>query len=422
MIVNAVEIVLFALIVFLFFYTRFAYGSGMVESGSVIVPNASFVYVLFALLWTMLWTRSDVADGNPEKEVGSDPLTANLVTPTPASSDEFAPMQIDVSNFAGTKLKTRAYLQGGDEGRYPKKVASLTEVDTDLTSSIKLLQPSDYEAVEFESTRFYIAQMWVVPFTMLSLFLFDSGFAMDIDVTLVAVMSFLFGIIDVFVAKLRNVSGIMENFANSDDTKRGMRYMLLLVQFVLLFIESCVLWVLVFFIEPRVEDTAMMSRRMNAIKVFCSFHVILNALMLVMQAFDQYNKQVSTYEYESARLNLKWRHFVQALRHLNLFLFCLLAWIYVVEVNDSGQHLKLNEYMYIFDGKDACNQEVNTASPMNAKCSLGLSFSNLYSQTSSIYFKAAQQVITQNGAYWTALQGQVMTTPTTATPAPATRR
>jgi hypothetical protein len=143
-------------------------------SGSLIVPNASFVYVLFALLWTMLWTRSDLADGNRKKEAATKgALMAPMPPPKmppPANSDQnnasvdgnpasvvgTASMQIDVSNFAGTKLKTRGYLQAGKDGRYPgtagadTRIASLTDVDTDLVDSIKDLRSFIGKCISFD--------------------------------------------------------------------------------------------------------------------------------------------------------------------------------------------------------------------------------------------------------------------------------
>ena len=463
---NAFDMVFFAVLVFLFFLTRFTYASNMAESGSVIVPNASFVYVFFAVAWTLFWTRSDAGDATEEKNTPfpeipkADVVMNNQLVDTPKDTNiggdtplfgrpnsreilngvvvNHSHMSIDVSNFAGTKLKTRGYLQAGINGRYPD-AASLTDVDVDLKASLKELTADDYANVNFESGRFYIAQLWAVPFTVLSLFLFDSGFAMDIDVTFVAVMSFLFAIIDVFVAKLRNVSGIMDEFAIDSVSENrhithAMRYALLLVQFVLIFIESCVLWVLYYFIEPRVQETSMKTERLNAMTVFFSFHVILSGFMLFLQAVGGY--KIGVFQHHSNLMrdytHFEWRHVVHAVRQLNLFLFCFLAWVYVLRANDSAGHLALNNNMNIFSGNDACKQEVDNwiqlsnVAQMPAACSLGLSFSNLYSQGSSIRFKAAHEMqLRLNSLHQLELSAQntaVATTPVATTPAPSTRR
>lgn len=430
---NAFDMVFFALLLLFFFWTRFMYASNMVESGSVIVPNASFVYVFFAVAWTLFWTRSDVADNNLPSSPAAADVSSDVLAPVylpdtaagqasagQASAGQWplprkekmdapmpshTPMAIDVSNFSGTKLKTRGYMQAGVSGRYPATV-SLTDVDVDLKSSIKdILVASDYELVTFESGRFYIAQLWAVPFTVLSLFLFDSGFAMDIDVTLVAVMSFLFAIIDVFVLKLRNVNGVVQKFQKDAATGHSMRYALLLVQFVLIFVECCVLWVLYYFIEPRVHETHMKRERLNAMQLFGSIHVILSAVMLLLQAVNLYDKPlfgiggmwpvsagVVSNAVTSHATQLQWRHLVHAVRHLNLFLFCGLAWLYVLHANQGEGHLVLNNEMHIFNGENACKQDIHSATPMPVACSLGLSFSNLYSQHSTIRFKAVESV------------------------------
>ena len=52
----------------------------------------------------------------------------------------------------------------------------------------------------------------------------------------------------------------------------------------------------------------------------------------------------------------------------------------------------LNNEMHIFNGDNACKQDINSATPMPVACSLGLSFSNLYSERSTIRFKAVESV------------------------------
>ena len=181
----------------------------------------------------------------------------------------------------------------------------------------------------------------------------------------------------------------------------------------------------------------MKTERLNAMTVFFSFHVMLSGFMLFLQVVGVYSKAVfgrysGQNHFMEHHQDFKWRHVVHAVRQLNLFLFCFLAWVYVLQANDSAGHLALNNNMNIFSGNDACKQEIDSVAPMPAACSLGLSFSNLYSQGSSIRFKAAHEM-QQRGEVLATQAAQtanttavattpVATTPVATTPAPSTRR
>lgn len=375
-------------VIFVFFLTRFyAYGNGMSESGSLIMPNGSFVYVFFAVVWTLWSTRNDAADLNAEESFTQPTASSNAMigfaAPVPEPIDQpKAPMAIDVSNFAGTKIKTRAYVQMGDAGRYDTQ-NSLTQVDVDLKQALqKDINTDNYNDVKFESGRFYVAQIWVLPFSVLALFLFDTGFAMDMDLTFVFTLLFIFCLVDAFVAKLRNVNTVMNSFAKGDDAKKAIRLTLLLVQTVLFLVELSLIVITYNFMDVRMDVDR--RRRIGPVMFFFIVHSVNTTLMLALMLInnDTYKESIEFISRNMQR-EVTWKQFVHSIRQINLFVFAFWVFYIVLQVNKAEDNLKIADHMNVFDGN--CEGGMQTT-PV---CAMGTLWSNMYDPMSSAAYASS---------------------------------
>lgn len=382
-------------VILIFFLARFGmYGSSMSESGSLIMPNGSFVYVFFAVAWTLWSTRKDAADLNPAVSLTpptqgegamigfAAPMPEPIKVPGPPTQPG-APMAIDVSNFAGTKIKTRAYVQMGDSGRYGTQ-NSLTQVDVDLKAALKdQITADNYNNVEFESSRFYVAQLWVLPFSVLALFLFDTGFAMDMDLTLVFTLLFIFCLMDAFMAKLRNVNMVMESFGSDDPSaKKAMHYTLLLVQTVLFIVELSLIVITYNFMDVRMDVDRY--KRITPVMLFFIVHSVNTTLMLFLMLvnIDTYNSVIDSIQ-TNAKMKVTWKYLVHGIRQINLYVFAFWVFVVVMEVNKAQNNLKIAENMDVFG--DKCEGSMQT----EPKCSMGTLWSNMYDPMSSAAYASS---------------------------------
>lgn len=386
------NMVVIVVVIFVFFLTRFQmYGSSVSESGSLIMPNGSFVYVFFAVVWTLWSTRKDAADlnkvmKNEESEeaaatigfAGQQQPDNNMLEPIKVPG---APMAIDVSNFAGTKIKTRAYVQMGEAGRYGTQ-NSLTQVDVDLKEALVDITDNNYNKVEFNSSRFYVAQLWVLPFSVLALFLFDTGFAMDMDLTLVFTLLFIFCLMDAFMAKLRNVNMIMQSFGRDDSSKKAMHYTLLLVQTVLFIVELSLIVITYNFMDARMDVDR--HKRITPVMLFFIVHSVNTALMLTLMLTgnDTLTKDIDLIQ-NNMQKDVTWKQLVHGIRQINLFVFAFWVFVLVILVNKTDNNLKIARHMDVFE--DNCEGGMQTT----PKCSMGTLWSNMYDPMSSAAYASS---------------------------------
>ena len=162
------------------------------------------------------------------------------------------------------------------------------------------------------------------------------------------------------------------------------------------------LWVLYYFIKPRVQDSYYADDRMWVFGLFAITHVVLNGVVLFLEAFGlQDEEQAIQYRVQNTVQGccnlegVKLKHVMRVVRHVNLWLFCVLIFSFIYTTNNSNGHLLMNSKLNIFD-KNECQQmpsaqlvpgEMPTAQ-LPPKCSLGFAYSNLYNQGSSVYFKS----------------------------------
>jgi len=379
-------------VILIFFLARFGmYGSSMSESGSLIMPNGSFVYVFFAVAWTLWSTRKDAADLNTVmKNEDSEEATAKIgfAAPMPEPikvpgppTQPGAPMAIDVSNFAGTKIKTRAYVQMGDAGRYGTQ-NSLTQVDVDLKEALVDITDNNYNNVKFESSRFYVAQLWVLPFSVLALFLFDTGFAMDMDLTLVFTLLFIFCLMDAFMAKLRNVNTITQSFGKNLEAQYAIHYTLLLVQTVLFIVELSLIVITYNFMDVRMDVDR--HKRITPVMLFFIVHSVNTALMLTLMLTgnDTLRKDIDLIR-DNVKKDVTWKQLVHGIRQINLYVFAFWVFVVVTEVNKAQNNLKIAENMDVFG--DKCEGSMQT----EPKCSMGTLWSNMYDPMSSAAYASS---------------------------------
>ena len=237
---------------------RFWYAMRVDEIGvNVPMPNGTFFYGLLSYLaatWFACCHCSGVETlipGNAVKPAAEESESKTLLTNSEGAMD------LNVAGFGGKKkIQMDAFLQPG-KGKYQDAV----EVDTDLAVA-RTLRANDY-LVEPCSSVWALANLWVWPLLALSAFVVQGNYKLDIDVTVVAVGVFVYGLIDLFVRRLLELkylyktiqrnsrqTSINPNATNPMDVilqgtnarDYSMDYGVPLVVIVSMFIQLCVLY------------------------------------------------------------------------------------------------------------------------------------------------------------------------------------
>ncbi len=241
--------------VFLLFH-RYWYAMRVDDIGvNVPMPNGTFFYGLLSYL-AATWFACCHCSGVKTLTAGNTVVPSAGENQTLLTNSEGA-MDLNVAGFGGKKkIQMNAFLQPG-KGNYGEAV----DVDTDLTM-VRSLNANDY-IVEPCSSVWALANLWVWPLLALSAFVVQGNYKLDIDVTVVAVGVFVYGLIDLFVRRLLelkylykyiqrttriarvnpNADNSNERFTPADNARDySMDYGVPLVVIVSMFIQLCVLY------------------------------------------------------------------------------------------------------------------------------------------------------------------------------------
>ena len=238
----------FVLVIYLI--ALMTYGDNMPSENALLKPNGSFAYSFIAIVYSWLFLRKSTTlkwnDKNTTQASKTESNTLSTVDPK-------SKMSLDMSNFS-TKIKSDAFMQAGDGGRYV--------LEASLKDDMNNLSLSDYEKVEINCSHFQSTQLWVIPFVTLIAHIYDKNFDIDIHVTVVFVLSMMFCILDVFSKKVTQLHEIILGFeTNSNSTQNDgwlpkfhASSLLLLVQVVNVILQISIFWYLYRFFGSPLRD------------------------------------------------------------------------------------------------------------------------------------------------------------------------
>ena len=227
------------------------YGEHMPRDRALLRPNGSFAYSFIAIVYSWLFLRKSTTlkwNDNERTQATGVKSTDEPFDPNPKSK-----MSLDMSNFS-TKIKSDAFMQAGDGGRYV--------LEASLKDDMNNLSLSDYEKVEINCSHFQSTQLWVLPFVTLIAHIYDKNFDIDIHVTVVFVLSMMFCILDVFGKKVTQLHEIILGFeTNSNSTQNDgwlpkfhASSLLLLVQVVNVILQFSIFLYLYRFFDSPLRD------------------------------------------------------------------------------------------------------------------------------------------------------------------------
>ena len=188
------------------------YGYNMPRDRALIWPNGSFAYSFIAIVYSWLFLRKSTALHLNTNFTSPFSLSDRRMQSTSDDNDDSAtkplkslePLKsLDMSNFSA-KIKSDGFMQAGKGGR--------NVLTAPLKDDIKELGFSDYQNVETNCSHFQSTQLWVLPFVTLIAHIYDKNFDIDINVTVVFVLTMLFCILDVFGKKVTQLHEIILGF------------------------------------------------------------------------------------------------------------------------------------------------------------------------------------------------------------------
>ena len=193
------------------------------------MPNGTFFYGLLAYVSVMWFAAKedcgelgeDAKDGEGVEMVPNTPNALDIVARPDDQFDEpdvaggppydnqlqitngskmKSKMNLNVTGFVGgNKIKTKAFMQPGASGNY--KLENVT--DLHLAQPLKAV---DYQKADTPFTSLWaLTQLWVLPLIVVSTFIVKQNFQLDINVTVVAVGMFVFGLLDLFGRRLLEI-------------------------------------------------------------------------------------------------------------------------------------------------------------------------------------------------------------------------
>jgi len=204
--------------VLLLFVVRFV-SAGDEDVVARVVPNGSYFYVVATVVFGgyLLTSMKKKFEATPDYPV------AELDGPISGQSMGYplSRMDLNVSGFA-TQHKTQinAYMP-----RTAPPLGTGQVVGEDAYDSALLLDYASFKKVhmqcDIQPSRFCITQALVLPLLTLGIFVFPTNYEMDTQIQLLFVTVVLYGIVDVAIHRLDNVTCIVSSLLISDVQKKS---------------------------------------------------------------------------------------------------------------------------------------------------------------------------------------------------------
>ena len=393
----------FALIIVLvlFFAMRFNYASEVQHSYALLKPNGSFAYSLLALVYSWVFLRTNtVCEIDPEVNTGS-------TGPGPAMSnfDQTPKLDLDMSNFSN-KIKADAYVQAGNDGRYP-----ITKIP--FKNDFKTLKLEDYNRVHdnMNFSHFQMTQLWTFPFLTLIFYIYDKNYETDINVTTVFVLTMLFCIIDVFskrLFQLKEMIGKFELREGADETPikwiARPSSILAFAQIVLVLIQAIIYWYVYHFFSPPDPEAERRYEYLDTqtifhFQTFLAAYYFINLVLKVSSIFRGVFYKLDGVEVRNFRSDnvqdgkyftlsgvktgiksLKDHHFVEIVCLITLFIVLCVSWGAMLQSTDN--------HLYKKTGLKTCakvNSDLkNSLDGTDKNCRLSYRWMNNYDTNSGI--------------------------------------
>jgi len=214
------------LVLITYFVVMRNYGAEMPRNNEIIRPNGSFAYGLLAIIYSWAFLRhsrldqTKYATGNNKDDNNVTEVTGelgHLVPHVPSSFEPYAGgekgnaahFELNLSGFSKNKVQTNAYMPPGHDGKGLLKDGEF-QLFMKTTTSLTVL---NYEKVHVHYSHFQMTQLWVLPLLLLSIYIYDKNFDIDIHVTLVFVLSMIYCILDIFSRRMLEMNSILRELS-----------------------------------------------------------------------------------------------------------------------------------------------------------------------------------------------------------------
>jgi hypothetical protein len=309
----------------LYLVLRSYYADDAKNNYALLKPNGSFAYSLLAIIYSWVFLRTSTACNIENEDASkSNWFSGRKVDDGKPIVNETSNLTLDMSNFSN-KIKADAYVQAGNGGRYlDEKLSS----QNSFNENLDLQQYSDaFDQIKF--SHFQMTQLWTFPFLALIVYIYDKNYEVDINVTLVFVLTMGFCILDVFSKRLVQLQEVIAMFEkthipadksvmDSVDKNIFLRpsSFLVLAQVVVILVQALVYWYIYhFFVNRDDKSHNYDSNTLNfglILQLYYSINVIMK-LVRVGETMTNYvtkNASQTTYTQRSRNIfsSLKKHH------------------------------------------------------------------------------------------------------------------
>ena len=365
------DFVIFVLLLAFFVFFRNGYGYEAENSYALLKPNGSFAYSLLALVYSWVFLRTSTAckfDSDDEKppNAGENPTKGYM-----SNFDSTPKLELDMSNFSN-KIKADAYVQAGNTGRYPiEKYAFMQDFREQLNLEDYVKAHEDINFSHFQMT-----QLWTFPFLTLLVYIYDKNYDIDINVTLVFVLTMLYCIIDIFSKRLVQLQEMVAGFElDKENVARNHGLytagisvpskiptffyrpssFLVLAQIVVILIQAMIYWyVYHFFDKPKntFTDKKFEGNGVQFQRVL-TFYYIINVLFKLVRIVETALKYMTpTPKNDEPVKNkkdgswilqqLKKHHVVENVCLISLFIILFVCWTAMINDTNKNVYQEIN--------------------------------------------------------------------------------
>lgn len=361
------DFVIFVLLLAFFVFFRNGYGYEAENSYALLKPNGSFAYSLLALVYSWVFLRTSTAcKFRPKyKETKESPNNQGENPDSYKSNfDQTPKLELDMSNFSN-KIKADAYVQAGNGGRYPiEEYAFKSEFkpNLELHDYVKA-----HEDINF--SHFQMTQLWTFPFLTLLVYIYDKNYDIDINVTLVFVLTMLYCIIDIFSKRLVQLQEMVTYFEKEQNrqikkfTVRGSdnnipiygffyrpSSFLVLAQIVVILIQAMIYWYVYHFFDTPKNTFTDKKFEGNFVQFqsVLTFYYIINVLFKLVRILETALKYIDPRNNDdkisAPRLldNLKKHHVVENVCLISLFIVLFVCWTAMINDTNKNVYQEIN--------------------------------------------------------------------------------
>lgn len=356
------------LVLITYFVVMRNYGAEMPRNNEIIRPNGSFAYGLLAIIYSWAFLRHSRLDQTRYK-TGNNKDDNNVRAELgylqdangPSSSDQNVKeiathFELNLSGFSKNKVQTNAYMQAGKNGRGELKDGKF-QLFNESTLSLNV---SNYEQVHIHYSHFQMTQLWVLPLLLLSIYIYDKNFDIDIHVTLVFVLSMIYCILDIFSRRMLEMNSILRELS-SNAMPWLIETVLAVVQLLSGLVQLSIAVYLLYFLDVnhRKRDFFdMEGPNMFAILViyfvFSLFYKLTRAVFNVLNAISDVNP-FATIHGKPWTFFTQWLHY----EYVTMFLLTILSAIVLFELRNIKNKAFDNWWK-----EDNCEKDDNILQPL----------------------------------------------------------